>query len=233
MGRKKKHVGKLPNKIIVIPNLDKSRDEQWHTKRNMANFPSPFRMIITGGCGSGKTNTIKNIILRQYPYFDRILLCHLDVYDTEEYLDMGLEEEDLFDKIPPMSEFDGEGKTLLIIEELEFNTTRGKHNDVSKIFRYYASHKHLSVILSFQDFFSVPTICRRVSNIFVCYKTPDKNQLNAIGKKVGLNEKGELLQLIKEFCPLQTDSLCFDLTKKTPYPIRKNIFQNIRRMEQE
>ena len=160
------------------------------------------------------------------------MLCHLDVFDTNEYEDLGLNEEDLFDDIPPMSEFDGDGKTLLIIEELEFNTTRGKHNDVSKIFRYFSTHKHLSVILSFQDFFSVPSICRRVSNLFVVYNTPDKNQLNAIGKKVGLSEKGELKELIKSFCPLQTDSLCFDLTKCTPYPMRKNIFQNIRKIEE-
>lgn len=228
---KKKFIGKLPNKIIVIPNKDKKRDEQWNSRRNMANFPSPFRLIITGGCGSGKTNTIKNVILRQYPHFDRIILCHLDVWDTEEYDDLELEDCDKFDGIPPMSEFDGDGKTLLIIEEMEFNTTKGKHNDVSKIFRYFSTHKHLSVILSFQDFFSIPTICRRVANVFVVYNTPDKNQLNAIGKKVGLSEKGALKDLIDNFCPLLTDSICFDLSKKTPYPIRKNIFQNIRKME--
>jgi len=51
---KKKFKGKLPNKIIVIPNKDKTRDEKWFPNRGIANFPSPFRMIITGGCGSGE-----------------------------------------------------------------------------------------------------------------------------------------------------------------------------------
>ena len=61
---RKKYKDRLPNELIHIPNPDKSDHEKWHSKRNIAAFPRPFRAILAGGVNAGKTNTAKNITIK-------------------------------------------------------------------------------------------------------------------------------------------------------------------------
>ena len=68
---------KLPKKILVIPNKDKlGWHERWDSKRDMLNFPHPYRFCISSVPNSGKTNLIKNILLRANPSFKKIYLYH-------------------------------------------------------------------------------------------------------------------------------------------------------------
>jgi hypothetical protein len=225
---RKKYKDRLPNKLIHIKNADKSNHEKWYTGRNLANFPKPFQMILTGSCNSGKTNTLKNIILRARPLFDKIIVIHADA-NTKEYDDLDVEDDCFFgnSEIPQLDFFedkDENEKWLCIIEDAEF--TKANEKELSMLFRYISTHKNVSIMLSYQDFVNVPKIARRLANVFVLWKMRDLNQLAIIEKRVGL-KKGALLTMFDQLCPNKRDSLCFDFTKDSPAPIRLNIFDRI------
>ena len=48
MVKKKKKSQSLPNKIIPIPNPDKTFHESWSNSRNPLNIPHPFRCVCLG-----------------------------------------------------------------------------------------------------------------------------------------------------------------------------------------
>ena len=56
--------GKLPDSIIKIQNVDKVFHETWDKGRNICDFPHPFRCVILGQVGMGKSTLAKNIFLR-------------------------------------------------------------------------------------------------------------------------------------------------------------------------
>ena len=58
----------------VIKENTKERDQNW------LQIPDhPYRILITGGSGSGKTDSLFNLI-RQQPDFDKIYLYAKDLY---------------------------------------------------------------------------------------------------------------------------------------------------------
>ena len=223
--RKRKFKDRLPNEVIVIKNEDKQSHEKWYKGRNIAAFPRPFRAILCSGVNSGKTNLVKNILLRQK--WDRIMLVPVD-RRSKEWRDFDISDEDIFDDIPPVSEFEHDnGKQAIILEDYEAGTP-SKQGNLSKLFRYVSTHCNVSVFLLYQDMMAVPKIARRISNIFVVWPMVDKRQTQIIGNRVGC-EPGELEELLDTFCKKSYDNICFDLTKESPYPLRLNIFQPIHR----
>jgi len=46
--RRKKVKARLPNKILALPNPDKTFHEKWYKGRNMLNIPHPFRCVALG-----------------------------------------------------------------------------------------------------------------------------------------------------------------------------------------
>ena len=222
----------LPKKMIYMKNGDKLTHEAWFPNRNIANLPRPYRAILCGGVNSGKTTTAKNLILRAYPRFDRIMLVHCSPSSTE-WDDLGLSEEDKFTDIPDISEFPEEGskeKCLIILEDVEYVGNESKHKNLYMLFRYISTHCNTSVILNYQSFIKVPKIARRLASFFTIWRMPDLTQMQIIERKVGL-KKGELLDMFENCCDDPRDSISFDLSLNTPAPIRKNIFQVITKQE--
>jgi hypothetical protein len=176
-----------------------------------------------------KTLCAKNILLRAHPQWDRIILCHCDS-ESKEWSDIDVAPEDQFfnNEIPPLDFFNGKPeneKWLVILEDVEF-ANEGKNRELSMLFRYISTHKQVSVLLMYQNFINIPKIARRLANIFVIWKMPDRTQMEIIGAKVGL-KKGELLDMFDAICPERYDNLCFDMTTNSPAPIRKNLFQKV------
>src|SRR4051812_38922329 len=94
--RKKKRLPRLEQGLVHIKNPDKVGAEgPWTPERgrNLANFPSPARIVLIGPCGVGKTNLIKLLVLHQRPRFERVILIHEDAGRTREYKDLECTEE--------------------------------------------------------------------------------------------------------------------------------------------
>ncbi len=223
---KPKRENDYPEELIHIPNPEKKYHENWIKGRNKLNFPHPFRMLLLGGVNSGKTNIIKNIILRANPSFKEIFLYHCGGQYVKEYNDIEFEN---LDNIPEPDDeiFDPLVKKLLIIEDKEFKfMDKQELKRLDRVFGYVSTHRNLSILCTGQDFFNLPPPVRRMSNIFVIWKTKDTDSLKTIGRRVGL-KKEELISLISTNLKNKRDSLWLDNTFKTPYPIRKNGFEEI------
>lgn len=212
---------KNKNQIIVFKNKDKEGwYEEWQKGRDLMNFPHPFRMIISANPGSGKTNMIKNVIVRAKPYFKRIYLCHFDE-QTKEYDDIDVIK---LDEIPDSRStlFRPSIKSLLIIDDYDFKSLNYLQlNNLRSLFKYGSTHRGLSIIIATQDFFHVPSIIRRLSNVYFIWRgSSDLDSLWQIGRRVGYT-KEEFRQLM-DLCCNKFDQICIDMTVSSPAPVRYN-----------
>ena len=208
----------LPKKIIKIDNPDKTFHEKWSDTRDWLDIPHPFRAVLFGSPNSGKSTVVKNIAVRCNPSFKKIIIVHCDPEFTEEYNDM---KADIIGEIPAPEEFEGNEKTLVILEDLDYkNFNKQQKNNISRLFGYVSTHKNVSVCLCSQDSFNVPPIVRRCSNLFVFWKTPDLDSISNIARKTGYTAC-QFREFFKSLTKAH-DSLWLDLTKGSPAPCRKN-----------
>jgi hypothetical protein len=214
-------------KFIAFPNKDKGFHESWRDKGtlNLANFPHPFRACFIAKPNCGKTTTALNFILHQDPDFERVVVVHHDPEATQEYNDIGAE---ITDQIPSKDDLDASKKQLVIIDDL-FVKKLPKQDEakLDRLFGYNSTHKNCSVIITCQDYSSIPPNIRRLCNIFCIWKIHDRISQKLLSKKVGLEEE-DLRTLFKTILTGDKDFLCVDMTDHSPALYRKNLFQPIK-----
>jgi hypothetical protein len=216
----------LGNKLVILPCPDKKNDEKWYKGRSLGNIPAPFRMILCGSVNSGKSTVCKNIALHSKPLYDRLVIvcCSKDTTDYDD-----LEPHIVLDKLPAIESFDRNYKNLLIIDDYKPKTSLDK-SLLDRYFGFVSSHCNTSILYCIQDLFALnsPTI-RRMTNVFVVWKGSDEQQINMIGKRIGLGKNGDkiLKQIFSDLKFGQKDSLMIDLTTDSPARLRKNIFEKI------
>jgi hypothetical protein len=230
--KKKKRIKGLPNKVVVIKNADKdvgNWSESWDYPKNRSpgHIPHSFRLLALGAPGRGKTNYLKNIFLKHQSSgkkFQRLIVVTCDT-SSQEWLDC---EPDIFtDKLPEISMFSDSIKTCLIIDDYEFEKCGSyEMKKLTTLFRMISSHKSVSIMASYQSFFHTPTICRKTANCFILYRPTSDNELQTISNRVGIKYK-DLRHMFKKYCSNYYDMLFIDLTKDTPYCIRRNIYDVI------
>jgi hypothetical protein len=210
----------LPDKIIPIKNDDKEFHESWTPNRNMLNICHPFRAVILGTPNCGKSTTAKNLIIRQDPPFEEVFIIHCDYENTKEYDDIGAQ---MLGEIPAPEEWEGQKKTLVILDDLEYKQmSKIQKKNLDRLFGYVSTHKNISVILCAQDPFNVPPCVRRMSNLWILWKINDTDSLNTCARKAGL-KKNEMNDIFSMFTDPR-DSLWIDMTSQSPWPMRKNGF---------
>jgi len=221
---------KLPNKILVLKNADKSFHESWTKGRNLMNFPHPSRILLLGPPNSGKTNIVKNLLIRAKPQFEEVIVIHGDPEYTCEYQDCENKDGDnikMIDKVPAPDEFEGEVKTLVVLDDLEFKSfSKEQKKNLDRLFGYVSTHKNISVVLCSQDAFQVPSIVRRMSNVFVLWRMRDTDSQAAVARKSGIKSK-ELRAMFDQLCKHPRDSIWLDFTDFSPAPLRLNGFDVI------
>lgn len=213
---------KLPKRIIPIKNKDKDYHEEWTDDRDPLNFPHPFRVILVGRPNCGKSTAVKNIVMRSDPPFTRVLIIHCDAKETEEYDDLEptLLTNELIKLTDPQLN-KKHGKTLLILEDLDYSAMNKHHLAlIDRYFGYASTHKNISLLLCAQDLFAIPSKVRRMSNVWVLWKSRDKFYENTLSSRTNIDKDRfqELMNMLKD----THDSLWIDLTAKSPYPIRLN-----------
>jgi hypothetical protein len=222
--KQKKQKLKLPKKLIVIPNPDKSWHESWHDGRDLLNLPHPWRMVCLGPPNSGKSLVVKNILLRENPPFEKMYIGHCDPCGTNEYDDVnGV----MLEEIPPPELWDSKYKTLVVLDDIDFTQMKKEQKkNFDRLLGYVSTHKNISVIICNQDPFAVPAIARRCANFWVLWRCPDLDAMATVARKTGMNSK-DFKNIFDSIMPNKHDSLWIDMTDKTPAPLRKNGYEII------
>ena len=222
---------KLKAGLCDIKNADKGFTEKWNKTRakDLANFPHPSRVCLVGPPSVGKTFMIKHLLLHQRPMFKEAYVIHADSNETHEYDDLDVTM--MMDEFPTIDFWDGKVKTLCIIDDVEFsNLSKDQSARLNKLLRYGSSHKNVSIYISNQNFFELPSLVRKLCNVFILWKPRSTMELKLIANRVGM-KPAELEGIFENICNEFRDSLTIDLHYKSPAKLRKNIFQKIKSNE--
>ncbi len=115
-------------------------------------------------------------------------------------------------------------KTCVIIDDFDLSRlTKTQQVNVSKLFRYLSSHNNISIMCSYQDFFSIPIIIRKCATQFLIYKPRNNDELTVISKRVGI-KRDEMHNIFNREIKTKRDCLLIDLSCPEEFMIRKNIF---------
>lgn len=234
--KKKKRIPKLPNKVVVIKNIEKDKGnwmESWSKPkhRSPGHIIHPFRLLALGGVGRGKTNSCKNIFLRHQSSAKKfkqlyIITCSEDSREWDD-----CEPNAVLTDIPDLEMFDGAEKTCVILDDFEtMKMSKEQLRKLSTLMRFISSHRNVSCILSYQSFFDTPGICRKVANCFMIYKPNSRQETQCIANRVGI-DGDKMKYLFKHEITGTYDHLFVDKTIATPYPLRKNIYEIIEEVD--
>ena len=206
-------------KLEVFDNADKKFHEKWYIGRNIMNIPHPFRCVLCGPPNCGKTSMILNLLMSNRPYFEEVIIIHCDPEYTKEYDDLNAV---MTDQIPSPEQFEGKKKTLVILDDLEYkNLSSVEQKNLDRLFGFVSTHKNISVCLSAQDVFNIPAGVRRCSNLWVLWKINDLDAISRLARRINYSAE-QIKQLFDNNINDVHDSIIFDNTSKTPYPLRKN-----------
>jgi len=161
--------------------------------------------------------------------FKEAYVIHADSNETHEYDDLDVTM--MMDEFPTIDFWDGKVKTLCIIDDVEFsNLSKDQSARLNKLLRYGSSHKNVSIYISNQNFFELPSLVRKLCNVFILWKPRSTMELKLIANRVGM-KPAELEGIFENICNEFRDSLTIDLHYKSPAKLRKNIFQKIKSNE--
>lgn len=218
---------KLPRKIIPFSNPDKGWHETWHPDRDLLDFPHPFRCNLTGPPNSGKSTTVLNIIIRCRPWFEKIIVIYPGGGEgTSEYESLG-DGVVYLDSIPAPSYFppvkSGAEKTIVIIDDFELKElNKAARSNLDRLIGHVSTHRSVSVLLCAQEYFNVPTVARRNSNLHIFWRPKDRNQIPLMSTRMG-----EDMDMLFELCKTPKDSIWIDQTVNSPAPLRLNGYEII------
>ena len=225
-GQMKKRKRTLPTKVIAIKNADKNWHEKWEPWRDLLNIPHPFRAVLMGPPNSGKTTVVKNILMRADPPFTRMVIIYPDGGGyTDEYKDCGDDDTlEMLDYIPPPSEWDGQKKTLCVVDDFELKgLSKEQRSNLDRLVGHVSTHRNVSVCICNQDPYNAPPIVRRCANLYILWKQRDMVSLQSFAKRLGADLDG----LFEDHAHNRFDSIWIDLSCDSPAPLRKNGYETI------
>ena len=222
---------KLKNEIILLPNADKGDwVEKWRMDTHAFDtLVHPFKACLIGRPNSGKTTVMHNLFLRiqmSNKPFQTLLIIQPSTSKEHDILDPTIT---LFD-IPEIESIVSEdnGKTLIIIDDFDISKLDNhQKRNLSMLFRYVSSHHNISVLLSYQSFFDIPTIIRKTCNYFFIWKTNNSDELGTIAKRVGYNKK-IFQSIFSKYIKNKFDFLVVDQCIDPEFELRKNLYEVVK-----
>lgn len=161
---------------------------------NVHHLKVPFRMLIIGSSGSGKTSTLLNLIKIMSGTFTRICVITKDKNEPLYlYLDSATDKSvtiDNFDDkgLPDLKEFHGDN-SLIVLDDL-VNQSAKEQKPISD---YYirARKKGVSLIYISQSFYHIPKLIRNNVNYIILKQVSSQRNLDMIMKDFSIGVKKE------------------------------------------
>lgn len=179
--------------INFYKNLKPENEKYSNPNGKKYNIFHPFRILITGASGSGKTNVLLNLInllncFEKYylfvklagddPLYDNVLIPILE----KSGFDIIKKYTDEIDELPDIKddEIDSDRQNLFVFDDMLDESSK----DLKKIESYFtkARKKNCSLVFITQDFFSVPTKIRRNCTHCIFTEINSDNDLQNIYK---------------------------------------------------
>lgn len=189
-------------------------------------FQVPLRMVISGGSGSGKTNTVLDIIARMDKTFNKIILCvkdrHEPLYDL---LKKKLKDQLIvFDgdipvpgtkkgmqpNVPPLNDLNTDGDDEAILVIFDDLCLDGNQDRIGQYF-IRGRKKNVSSIYITQSYFKCPKTIRLQCQYFLFKANANKRDLACILRESMLEESiNELMSMYRRATQSFEDFLFID-----------------------
>ena len=221
------------NKIIHNPNWPYIADH-------------PYRILIIGGSGSGKTNTLLNLINNQ-PDIDKIYLYAKDPYedkyqfkikkremiglnyfnDPKAFIEYSDDLQDVYKNINNYN-LNKENKILIVFDDMIADMIHNKKLN-SIVTELFIKGRKLNISLVFitQSYFKVPKDVRLNTTHFFIMKIPNKREL----QQIAINHSSDIdfKDFVKIYKKCTDDPYSFlvndtTLSSDNPLRFRKNLY---------
>jgi len=179
---------------MEIINLDKLFPKKKKKKVNELAPDQPFRMLMVGSSGSGKTNVLIDLILR-YLVYDKLYVytkhLHQSKYKILQKIIKFVEEDELLKDVGdfPIAVFADDIKNVVPLEKMDekkdnviifddFITEKNQKQMIDMFVR--GRHKNASVIYLTQSYFSTPKDIRINCNQFLLFGSANNRDINLV-----------------------------------------------------
>jgi hypothetical protein len=219
---------KIPKKFLL-----KSHNPHFDTHH----IKLPFRMIIAGNSGSGKTQTLLNLLYNMPDTFEKIFIVTKNKDEPlYNYLEDKLGKEGLSIKegiteLPDLDSLDKEQNNLIVLDDLVNEPTKQQRPVCDYFIR--ARKKNCSIIYISQSFYAVPKLIRDNISYLIIKQVSSMKNLTMICRECSLGiEKKQLKKIYDDATQSKQDFLLIDLEGDKDERFRKN-FDEIYVLEEE
>jgi len=175
----------MPRKFLLQSHNPKFKDH----KLNL-----PFRMLIIGGSGAGKTQTLMNLIRIMNGTFNNIHIITKNkdepLYNyLESKVDTGLTITEGIDSAPDLDEFDKKEQTLIVMDDLVLEKNQ------KQLEQYFIRARKLNCSLVYlsQSYFGVPKMIRMNLNYLIIKRLNTLQDLFRMMREYSLGVSKEVL----------------------------------------
>ena len=208
---------KVPKKFLL-----KSHNPNY--KKHGINIP--FRMLIIGGSGAGKTQTLLNLIHNMNGTFNKIYVITKNKHEPlYEYLEEKLKDDisviEGIDDAPDLDkDISKKDQTLIVMDDLVLE----KNQKPLEEYFIRARKQNASLVYISQSYFAVPPMIRKNLNYLIIKRLSNQPDLFRIMREYSLGvEKDVLLKLYEESIKdNKQDFLLVDLDAEPEHRFRKN-----------
>ena len=181
---------------MEIPNYDSYEDENTNFKKLYSYMPDkPFRMLICGNSGSGKTNLLYHMLMKPLVYFDQVHLYGKNL-EQEKYKHMIETMNDISrqvgydiihynnDEIKPVDSLDSDSQKIVIFDDFICDKNQKPLID----YFIQGRHKNCSAIYLSQSFYKTPKDIRLNCSHYVVYDFRGNNERNLISRELNVTK---------------------------------------------
>lgn len=197
----------------------------------------PYRLIIAGNSGSGKTQTLLNLLYNMPDTYEKIFIvtkCKSE--PLYEYLEDRLGKDGLSVKegiieLPDLDSLDKEQNNLIVLDDLVNEPLKQQRPICDYFIR--ARKKNCSIIYISQSFYAVPKLIRDNISYLIIKQVSSMKNLTMICRECSLGiDKKQLKKIYDDATQSKQDFLLIDLEGDKDERFRKN-FDEIYVLDEE